>query len=54
MAPLSLVNLHFDELTDMKNLHFDELTDMKPYPFDLPVSLSIISWMPSIWNETNN
>lgn len=39
-APLNLVNLRFDELTDMK-----------PYPFDLPVSLSIISWMPSICNN---
>lgn len=25
------------------------ITDMNPYPLDLPVSLSIISWIPSIF-----
>lgn len=30
------------------------ITDMKPYPLDRPVSLSIISWIPSIFENKNN
>jgi len=31
-----------------------QVTDMKPYPLDRPVSLSIMSWIPSIFgNKTH-
>lgn len=47
---ISIYNLSEDRRASKKD---DLITDMKPYPLDLPVSLSIISWIPSIFKKQN-